>query len=141
MGVTPMSRGLSQLQQAVLKELDQRPLNFFDIANIHWKRSMNDRSDAEALAALREGLLERVDIHRNYSAIYRMMRSLVRRGLVGQILGVRPRLWVKVHYDKDTNAHDIMTPGGMRLAMLRMLQNELRLRVGNQLYTLKGAEG
>jgi hypothetical protein len=92
-----LSRGLSKLQRTILKELDMKPLSFHQIADINWKHKVAERPDKDTLAGLRSLAVTKVQDERNYSDIYRTMRSLVKHRLAGEILNVRPKIWVRVH--------------------------------------------
>jgi len=70
---------------------------------------------------------------RGFASVYRMMRSLVRRGLVAELLERRPRVWFKVTW--LGNEPRIIDPEG-RLLFMGYMRKPALLRIGEALYEL-----
>jgi hypothetical protein len=76
----------------------------------------------------------RVSEERGFASIYRMMRSLVKRGMVAQLLGRRPRVWIKVAWEEDEPR--IVDPEG-RLLFMGYVRKPARLLIGEALFELR----
>jgi hypothetical protein len=95
-----MGRGLSEKQQYVMEAFRQaKVLNVFEISELLWKwklRKEKKEPFIDILMTLRSSRKIR-----HISAIYRMMTSLVRRGLVAYPAKVRPREWYLAKWEGD----------------------------------------
>jgi len=94
-----MGRGLSRHQKAVLEALKKK--GSLDI----WEAKHKDDEDYQVFRALRIGLKGEVKSIRNYSRLYRLMESLVRRGLAGRVLHMRPTRWIQLERDPNNQSH------------------------------------
>jgi len=93
-GDTLMSKGLSERQIEVLKALTPNGLDTIDIYKICWKLRYGGQKDP--ITQLAESMIEQTSQVRdvkNPSSIYRMMRSLEKRGRVVRLLGREPTRW------------------------------------------------
>lgn len=109
-----MSKGLSVFQRKILKKLNKKGIiSIFDIYRLHfkprqrfkfspqehllWRKMMDADEDlAFDFEGHREEGTEVIRSMRNVASLYRTMKSLERRGLVGAITNVQPRCWVKI---------------------------------------------
>src|SRR5215510_4665315 len=95
---TLMSKGLSVYQQAILLKIREKgALNIVEICNIVLTvRALKKDPSFKPSILSRIDSLEELD---NYAqGMYRMMRSLERRGLVARLLRRRPAVWFHVSW-------------------------------------------
>jgi hypothetical protein len=107
-----MSRGLSKYQCEILKQLDAvylvveggtekkvtaNHLTLWDAEKAVW-RLRNPKRDA-VIDALHATSGVKVSQIANVSALYRMLYSLEKRGLIGMVVGLYPRVWLKLKWD------------------------------------------
>lgn len=99
-----MSKGLSRCQKAVLQELKKKgSLTVYDVDDVVWSVKNKGIDKYELFYALRKSIkTTSVKDIKNFTALYRMMDSLVKRGLAGRVLHVRPTLWVDVKDGEPT---------------------------------------
>lgn len=98
-----MGKGLSKQQKTILQALQEKgSLTIYDVDRILWEEKAKREKDYLLLKALRHFLEKGSEVKtiRNYPDLYRMMKSLVKKGLVGRILGVRPTIWVHLEDGK-----------------------------------------
>jgi len=107
-----MSRGLSKYQCEILKRFDrvyfvregekeeQVPANYltlWDVEKAVWKYK-HPKIDAQG-EALHDTSGIKVSEIANASALYRMLYSLEKRGLIGMVVGLYPRVWLKLKWE------------------------------------------
>lgn len=71
---------------------------------------------------------------RNFSSVYRMMRDLVRKGLVGRVLKVRPTIWVDVNAEGEL-ALDVIKTNAKLLGLA--LEGKLGYKLGTKSARIK----
>ena len=127
-----MGRGLSKYQRAILKRLEERgSLDIRDVDDIVWSVRLKGDPQFELLRAIRAGTRDaEVKSILNYASLYRMMRSLVRRGLAGRVLHVRPTLWV--HLEGGGPSARAIRSRAKILGLIR--RGELFVEIGNEAY-------
>jgi hypothetical protein len=93
-----MSKGLSIYQQAVLQRLkEKRSMNILEVCNLVLTvRAMKKDPSFKPTIWTRIDSLEELD--NNAQGMYRMMRSLEKRGLVARLLHRRPAVWYNVSW-------------------------------------------
>jgi hypothetical protein len=111
-GIVDMSRGLSKYQCEILKRLDNvylvyengeekrvpgNYLTVMDAEKVVWKLK-HPKIDALGDALHATGATKVSDIA-NVSAFYRMLYSLEKRGLIGMVVGLYPRVWLKLKWE------------------------------------------
>jgi hypothetical protein len=95
-----MGRGLGEKQQYIMEAFRQaKVLNVFEISELLWKWKLR-KENKEPFMDIPTTLRSSREI-RHISAIYRMMTSLVRRGLVAYPAKVRPREWYLAKWEGD----------------------------------------
>ena len=114
-----MSRGLSQIQQKVMERIKDRGcLNIFKVAEIYHKtKAKKAGTDTTFIGSY---WTEVRDIP-NISSVYRMMKTLEDRGLVGTLLHKRPKEWYYIEWNEneDTIRLPYILNGAMPLLMVR----------------------
>ena len=135
--VLGLSRGVSSLQRSVLAAMDRGPMSFREVADLRFrvraKAGEVGKSDAVSVAMRAVFGRGPVKEERGLASVYRMMRSLVKRSLVAELLGRRPRVWFKVAW--AGNEPRIIDPEG-RLLFMGYVRKPARLRIGGALYEL-----
>ena|SRR3972149_9879111 len=88
-----MSRGLSSSQKVIMEKIQKvGHLNIYDVIDL----VRNSKLDRDAIRSnLSSGIRDLVNI----SSLYRLMKSLVRRGLVAALRYVRPVVWYYVEWE------------------------------------------
>ena len=135
--VLDLSRGVSGLQSLVLTELDRGPMSFRDVADLRFRMraKAGDKGEPDAVSVAMRAVFGRGSVkdERGFASVYRMMRSLVKRSLVAELLGRRPRFWLKVAWEGDEPR--IIDPEG-RLLFMGYLRKPARLKIGEAYYEL-----
>lgn len=93
-----MSKGLSIYQKAVVELMKEKgALNILDVSAfvVALRSKLRDKED---IGFWRYGSVEEID-EAFVSRIYRMMRSLEKRGLVARLLHRRPAVWYYVEWE------------------------------------------
>jgi hypothetical protein len=133
-------RGLGKFQKAILKYMGNS-IDIFGVDKIVWREKNKHKSKKGKKGliymlgeVLREGKTEVKDI-RNFKALYRMMEGLVKRGLVGRILHVRPTIWIALKNGKPTIE---AIRSNLKLWNLAM-RGKLTIQIGDEIgiYSLK----
>ena len=112
-------------------------MSFRDVADLRFrvraKAGGGGKPDAVKMAM--RTMLGRgaVNEERGFASVYRMMRSLVKRNMVAQLLGRRPRVWIKVAWEGDEPR--IVDPEG-KLLFMGYVRKPARLKIGEALYEL-----
>jgi hypothetical protein len=103
-----MGRGLSAQQQYIMTALGlANALTVYEVAELLWKRKFHLKNEEPPVTTSFSDRSTR-EIRRISSA-YRMMTSLVRRGLVAYPAKVRPREWYLARWEGD-RLHISLTP-------------------------------
>jgi hypothetical protein len=135
--VLVLSRGVSGLQRLVLVALEGGPMSFRDVAELRFRvrAKTGGVGKPDAVRTAMRAVFGRgpVKEEQGFASIYRMMRSLVKRSLVAELLGRRPRFWFKVAWEGDEPR--IIDPQG-RLLFMGYVRKPARLRIGGALYEL-----
>jgi hypothetical protein len=97
-----MSKGLSFYQQAILLKIRERgSLNIVEVCNLVLTiRALKKDPSFKPSILSRVDSLE--DLDNNAQGMYRMMRSLEKRGLVARLLHRRPAVWIHVSWHDGT---------------------------------------
>lgn len=96
-----MSKGLSIYQKAVLQRARERgSINILEVCNLVFG-AQGIRKDLSFKPTIlsRIGSLEEID--NNTQGMYRMMRSLEKRGLVARLLHRRPTVWFNILWQDE----------------------------------------
>ncbi len=96
-----MSKGLSIYQQAILERIRERgSINILEVCNLflNLRDKKKDPSFEPTILSRIESLEE---IDNNTQGMYRMMRSLEKRGLVARLLHRRPTVWYNVSWQDE----------------------------------------
>jgi hypothetical protein len=127
-----MGRGLSRYQKAILEEVKKvGSLTIYDVDDIVWRVKNRGAEDSALLGALRKGFKGEVKDIRNFTALYKMMDGLVRKGLVGRVLHVRPTVWIALEEGKPTEK---ALQSRFKLMGL-LMEGRLTVRVGDKVIT------
>jgi len=125
-----IGKGLSKYQKAVLEALNRRGfLTVYDVDDAVWEFKSRGDKDFPMLKALRSGIRGEVKTIRNYTALYRLMKSLVKRKLARRVLHVRPTVWIKLE-DGDPSIETLMR--NMKLWSL-VMEKRLIVEIGNEI--------
>ena len=112
-------------------------MSFGDVADLRFrvraKAGAMGKPDAVSVAIRAVVGRGPVKEERGFASVYRMMHSLVKRGLVAELLGRRPRVWFKVAWAGDDPR--IIDPEG-RLLFMGYVRKPARLRIRGALYEL-----
>jgi hypothetical protein len=127
-----MGRGLSRYQKTILEEIKKvGSLTIYDVDDIVWRVKNRGAEDFSLLGALRKAVKGEVKDIRNFTALYKMMDGLVRKGLVGRVLHVRPTLWIALEEEKPTEK---ALQSRFKLMSL-LMEGRLTVRVGDKVIT------
>jgi len=129
-----MSRGLSRYQKAILETLKQEgSLDIWDVNEVVWEtQHRNDEHHDFFRALIQSYKGSEVKTIRNYSSLYRMMESLVKRGLVGKVLHIRPTVWVELK-----NGTPSLEAIKSREKLLLRITDGLTVKIGNKIKVFK----
>ena len=96
-----MSKGLSIYQKAVLQRVRERgSINILEVCNLVFEVQATKKDPSFKPTNLsRIYSLEEID--NNTQGMYRMMRSLEKRGLVARLLHRRPTIWYNVSWQDE----------------------------------------
>lgn len=95
-----MGTGLGEKQKYVTKAFRQaNVLNVFEVSELLWRKKLREAGKPPPVGNPMT-LGSSKDI-RNISGVYRVMASLVKRGLVAYPAKVRPREWYLAEWDGD----------------------------------------
>jgi hypothetical protein len=99
---TYLSKGLSLYQQAILQSIKEKgSLNIVEVRNLVLTvRALKKDPSFKPNIWSRIGSVEELD--NNAHEMYRMMRSLERRGLVARLLHRRPAVWYHISWRDGT---------------------------------------
>ncbi len=98
---TLMSKGLSIYQQAILRRVRERgSINIVEVCNLvlTLRRLKEDPSFKPSILSKIDSLEE---LGSDAQGMYRMMRSLEKRGLVARLLHRRPTVWYNVSWQDE----------------------------------------
>jgi hypothetical protein len=127
-----MSKGLSIYQQAILEKVRERgSINILEVCNLVFEiQGTKKNSSFKPTILSRIYSLEEID--NNTQGMYRMMRSLEKRGLVARLLHRRPTVWYNVSWQNETPKLEPEQGGG------RYDFNHVMYRDGQILFQTKG---
>jgi hypothetical protein len=96
-----MSKGLSIYQKAILQRVRERgSINILEVCNLVF-----DVQDIRKDPSFKPTILSRIgsleEIDNNTQGMYRMMRSLEKRGLVARLLHRRPTIWYNLSWQNE----------------------------------------
>lgn len=107
-----MSKGLSTYQKAILERIRERgSLNILEVCSLVFEvQAIKKDPTFKPTILSRVESLEEID--NNTQGMYRMMRSLEKRGLVARLLHRRPTIWYNVSWRNEMPELDLR-PYGM----------------------------
>ncbi len=112
-------------------------MSFRDVADLRFKvrAKAGEKGKPDAVSIAMRAVFGKgpVSDERGFASVYRMMRSLVKRSQVAELLGRRPKVWFKVAWER--NNPRIIDPEG-RLFFMGYVRKPARLRIGETLYEL-----
>lgn len=93
-----MSKGLSIYQKAVLQRVRERgSINILEVYNLVFEVQAT-KKDPSFKPTILSRIYSLEEIDNNTQGMYRMMRSLEKRGLVARLLHRRPTIWYNVSW-------------------------------------------
>ena len=96
-----MSKGLSIYQKTVLQRVRERgSINILEVCNLVFKIQAT-KKDPSSKPTILSGISSLEEIDNNTQGMYRMMRSLEKRGLVARLLHRRPTIWYNVSWQDE----------------------------------------
>lgn len=96
-----MSKGLSIYQKAVLQRVRERgSINILEVYNLVFEVQAT-KKDPSFNPTILSRIYSLEEIDNNTQGMYRMMRSLEKRGLVARLLHRRPTIWYDVSWQDE----------------------------------------
>jgi hypothetical protein len=128
-----MSKGLSIYQQAVLQRVRERgSINILEVCDLVFEVQAR-KKDPSFKPTISSRIYSLEEIDNNTQGMYRMMRSLEKRGLVARLLHRRPTVWFNVSWQDEKPKLEPRSYGWYHF-------NRVMYRDGQVLFQTKGLQ-
>jgi hypothetical protein len=135
-----MSKGLSIYQQAILQRVRERgSINIVEVCNLVLTvRALKKDPSFKPSIWSQIGSLEELD--NNAQGMYRMMRSLEKRGLVARLLHRRPAVWYQVSWHDGKPKLDAGSYGWYDFNHVMYRDGQVLIQTRNSIWIMRGVK-
>jgi hypothetical protein len=135
-----MSKGLSTYQKAILERIRERgSLNILEVCSLVFEvQAIKKDPTFKPTILSRVESLEEID--NNTQGMYRMMRSLEKRGLVARLLHRRPTIWYNVSWRHEMPELDLGPYGRYDFNHVMYRDGQVSVQTKDIQWTTKGVK-
>lgn len=135
-----MSKGLSVYQKAILQKVSERgSINILEVCNL-----VLDVRDKKKDPSFKPTILSQVysleELDNNVQGMYRMMRSLEKRGLVARLLHRRPAVWYHVSWHEGRPNLEQGSRGLYHFNRVMYRDGQVSIQTKGIIWIMKGAK-